>query len=172
MLAGALSRTGAIQGLLLRPTPPVPRGRLIRLAVTATVALAVIWWLAVATLEAHPLILGGLASTWLLMPVALLLATRDWRMRPWLVVPSAIETLSLVAIDLTVLPDEVLAAAGWLVLTAGIILGGLLGAWLWMGWAPVPHSLRAPYARLRWALIASHVGLVIGGLVLVAGAHA
>jgi hypothetical protein len=60
-------------------------------------------------------------------------------------------------------------AAGWWLLTAGIVLGIVLGAWFWFRWLPVPAALDDPFSPGRWALIAVHAALVLVGLVVVAG---
>jgi hypothetical protein len=57
---------------------------------------------------------------------------------------------------------------GWLTTTAGILLGGGLGAWFWYRWFPVPASLEDPCSRARWLLIGVRVALIVAGLLLVA----
>jgi hypothetical protein len=81
-------------------------------------------------------------------------------------------SVGLLAIVLSWLPDEPVAAAGWLLLTAGVLLGGVLGLWLWYRLAPVPQALDAPFASGRWALIAVHAGLILAGFALVAAGSA
>nr|MDQ3328226.1 hypothetical protein [Chloroflexota bacterium] len=50
--------------------------RIVRLARTSCVALGLVWWLAVATLDAHPALDLSLAVGWVLMPSLLLLSLR------------------------------------------------------------------------------------------------
>jgi hypothetical protein len=75
--------------------------------------------------------------------------------------------VGLVALCLTALPSEPLARAGWVLVTAGILLGGVLGGWFWFRWLPVPASLDAPFAPGRWVLVAVHVSMIVAGLALV-----
>ncbi|MCJ7709607.1 MAG: hypothetical protein MUQ32_02145, partial [Chloroflexi bacterium] len=59
---------------------------------------------------------------------------------------------------------------GWLLMTIGVGLGGVLGLWLWFRLMPVPAALDDPLAPGRWALIGVHVALVVIGLALAATA--
>jgi hypothetical protein len=52
--------------------------------------------------------------------------------------------------------------------TAGVLLGGVLGLWFWYRLLPVPAALDDPFSRGRWTLIAVHVSLIVVGLVLAA----
>jgi hypothetical protein len=61
------------------------------------------------------------------------------------------------------LPTDRVAAAGWLLMTGGVALGGGLGLWLWYRLLPVPASLDDPFSCGRWALVALHVGLIVAG---------
>ena len=148
-------------------------GRLSRLARTSAVALGLIWLLwrmgpgTIATGGAS-VIGAALLAGWLLMPVILLLGMRWPMVRRGLVVPSGLVGGALLAVSVD--PAlSLLAAAGWWLLTAGIWLGGLLGAWFWFGWLPrpVPAALRDPFGPWRWRLIGLHVGMVVGGMGIV-----
>ena len=56
-------------------------------------------------------------------------------------------------------------ASGWI--TAGVLLGGLLGIWFWFRWVPVPAWLDDPFSRGRWLFICAHVSLIVSGLIVV-----
>ncbi len=141
--------------------------RIVRLALTSCVALGLVWWLAITTLEAHPATGISLAAGWLLMPSLLLLSLRRPRLRYALVLPSSLVGLPLLAISAGSLATEPAARAGWLLLSAGILLGGVLGIWFWFRWLPVPAFLHDPFSRGRWLLVGLHISLVVGGLALV-----
>jgi hypothetical protein len=79
-------------------------------------------------------------------------------------------TLGLLAVSLGWAPEPAPAAAGWPLMTAGVLLGGALGLWLWFRLLPVPAALDDPLAGGRWGLIAVHVVLVVVGWVLAATA--
>jgi hypothetical protein len=143
------------------------RGRVRRLAVTSGVALGVTWTLAVGTLDAPPWIDILLLAGWLSMLTVLTLSLARPSIRRLVVVPSVMVTAALIGICLWELPPSGLARAGWLTLTAGILMGGGMGAWFWYRWVPVPRALDDPYASGRTILIAAHVGLVVGGTVLI-----
>jgi hypothetical protein len=147
-------------------------GRVRRLAVISATALGVLWALAVATLTAPWPVDAALAAGWLLMPATLVASLARARLRLALVGPSSLVSVGLLAIVLFWLPDEPVAAAGWLLLTAGVLLGGALGLWLWYRLAPVPRLLDDPYSAGRWALIGVHAALILAGLALVAAGSA
>ena len=141
--------------------------RVVRLAVTSALVLPVIWLLSATTLRPQPLVGAGLAAGWLLMPSILGLSLRWPRLRYALVVPSSFVSVALLAICLTALPDDNVASAGWLLMTGGVLFGGVLGIWFWFRWMPVPAGLTDPFSAGRWALIVVHVSLIVAGLVLV-----
>lgn len=149
---------------------PRIRGRVRRLAAISLVALGLIVGLAAATLELPPAILAGLVLGWLLMPAVLAWGLRDARARYLLVVPSTIVAVSLLALCAAWLPSSTAAAAGWVLMTAGVGLGAGLGLWFWFRLAPVPEWLDDPTAPGRWALIAAHVALIVVGWALAASA--
>jgi hypothetical protein len=160
---------------LLARRPPIElsadrrfAGRVRRLALTSVVALGIIWALAGRTLEIPPLIRAGLAAGWLLMPATLVASLVEPRWRYALVVPASLIGLSLVAISVAWLPPSPLAAAGWLLITCGVLLGGVLGTWFWYRLAPVPKPLDDPFSPGRLGLIRAHVLLIVTGLLLVA----
>lgn len=143
-------------------------GRVRRLAATAVVALGLIWALATTTLEAPPLVVVMLALGWVTMPSILAASLARPRLRYALVVPSVLVGTGLLAISAAWLPSNAFASAGWVLLTVGVLLGGLLGLWFWFRLAPVPEGLDDPFSRARMALIGVHVTLIVAGLSLAA----
>ncbi len=141
-------------------------GRIRRLAATSVVALGLIWLLAESNLQAHPAIGAALAGGWIGMPTILWLSLRRPRLRYGLIVPSTLVTAALLGICTTALPHDAPARVGWLLLTAGILFGGLLGFWFWFRWLPVPATLHEPFAPGRWLLVGIHVALIVAGLLL------
>ena len=159
----------------LRPMAPVElstdrrfAGRVLRLARTALVALGVIWALATTTLEAPPLVSAALAAGWASMPTILLASLQRPRLRYALVLPSSLVGLPLLAISAAFLPSSMLAAAGWLLITAGILLGSIMGLWFWFRLLPVPAPLDDPFAPGRLGLIRTHIWLIVLGIGLAA----
>jgi hypothetical protein len=145
--------------------------RVKRLALTSVVALGLIWWLAVTTLATPPLVGTALAAGSVLMPAVLVVSLTRPRLRYALVLPATLVGLALLAISIWWLPLDPLAAAGWLLITTGISLGGVLGLWFWFRLLPVPELLNDPFSRGRLALIGLHVGLIVTGLALAAVRH-
>jgi hypothetical protein len=142
-------------------------GRVRRLALTAVVALGVLWALAAVALDVPPLVNTSLAAGWLLMPLILFASLSRPVMRYALVVPATLVSLPLLAISFLFLPAHPIAAAGWLLVTAGILMGGVLGTWFWFRLLPVPAALADPFAPGRLAAIGVHVALICIGLSLV-----
>ena len=141
-------------------------GRVRRLARTAAVALGIIWWLAVSTLEAPPMVGASLLLGWASMPAILVMSLRRPRLRYALVLPSSLVGVPLLGITALFLPASAVAAAGWLLMTAGILLGGALGLWFWYRVLPVPRALDDPFSAGRIALIGVHVALIVAGAAL------
>jgi hypothetical protein len=141
--------------------------RIVRLAVTSVVALGLVWWLARTTLVAPPAVSLGLLAGWLLMPVVLMLSLRRPRLRYALVVPSSLVTFALLAVCAWSLPEAAPARLGWMLTTAGILLGGLLGAWFWFRLLPVPLRLNDPFSPGRLTLVGVHIALIVVGLLLI-----
>ena len=141
-------------------------GRVRRLARTAAVALGIIWWLAVSTLEAPPIVGASLLLGWASMPAILVMSLRRPRLRYALVLPSSLVGVPLLGITALFLPASAVAAAGWLLMTAGILLGGALGLWFWYRVLPVPRALDDPFSAGRIALICVHVALIVAGAAL------
>ena len=139
-------------------------GRVRRLAATAVVALGLIWALAVTTLEAPPIVGVALAAGWASMPTILIASLARPRLRYALVIPSTLVGTALLAISVAWLPLNAIAATGWLLMTAGILLGGLLGLWFWFRLVPVPESLDDPFSPARLALIGVHIALIVIGM--------
>ncbi|MCZ6857442.1 MAG: hypothetical protein O7F70_05540 [Gemmatimonadetes bacterium] len=148
-------------------TDPRFARRVLRLAITSAFVLALIWILCQATLQTRPAIGRSLAGGWLLMPTILGLSLRWPRLRYGLVVPSTLVTGALLAICVTALPENNVAISGWLLVTGGVLLGVVLGAWFWFRWMPVPTGLTDPFSRGRLVLIVAHVSLIVTGLGLV-----
>jgi hypothetical protein len=147
---------------------PVFARRVRRLGLVSLVALGAVWGLAVTTLEVPPLIGGALLAGWALMP-AVLFASLVWPLlRIGLALPATLVTLGLLAIAAGWLPDAPLVATGWVLMLAGIGLGGVMGLWLWYRLLPVPAALAHPFSPARWLLIAVHVALIVVGMALAA----
>ena len=142
--------------------------RVIRLASTSVVALGLIWGFQFATLQTPAFVGICLAAGWVLMPVLLVASLRWPLVRYGLAIPSTLVGVSLVAICLTALPTEWGAARiGWLMTTAGVLMGGALGLWFWFRLAPVPRFLDDPFSPGRWTLVAAHIVLIVAGLALI-----
>jgi hypothetical protein len=145
----------------------LPRVR--RLASVSSVALGIIWMLAIWTTEPHSgAIDGALLAGWILMPTVLWSSIRRPEMRALVFLPSALVTVGLMALCLTALPGAAMVRGGWLLVTGGILFGGFLGGWFWFRWFPVPASLDAPFSSARWVLIGIHVAMIVVGIALVA----
>lgn len=161
----------------LRPVAPVElstdrrfAGRVRRLARTALIALGVIWALATASLDAPPLVDAGLAAGWASMPAILMGSLQRPRLRYALVLPSTLVGVPLLVISAAFLPISPMAAAGWLLITAGVLLGGVMGLWFWFRLLPVPAALDHPFAPARLGLIRAHIALIVVGIGLAATA--
>lgn len=141
-------------------------GRIRRLAATAAVALGVIWGLAVTTLDVPPAVGLALMLGWILMPAVLVASLADPRWRYGLVLPSSLVGVPLLAICAFWLHPLVIAAVGWVLVTAGILLGSILGLWFWYRLIPVPSALDDPFSPSRWMLISVHIALIVVGIVL------
>jgi hypothetical protein len=141
-------------------------GRVRRLAFTAMVALGVLWALATVTLEAPVAVSLALLLGWLSMPALLFASLRDPRWRYVLVLPSTLVGVPLLAICAFWLPEGPVAAAGWLLATAGILLGSVLVLCLWYLVLQVPAALDDPFSPGRWTLIGIHIALIVLGLML------
>ena len=142
--------------------------RVRRLGFVSLVALGLIWGLAAATLRAPLSVSAALAAGWVLMPTVLFASLVRPSLRYALVVPAVLVGGGLLAILIWSLPASPVAAAGWLLVTIGVVLGGLLGLWFWYRWLPVPRPLHDPYAPARLALIGVHVALIVLGWALAA----
>ena len=140
--------------------------RVLRLTAVSSIALGIVWALAVATLDAPAAVEGALLAGWFLMPAILAASLAEPRLRYGLVVPATLVTVALLAVAVRWLPAEPLGAVGWLSLLAGVGLGGVMGMWLWYRLLPVPPALRDPFGPARWRLIGVHVVLVVLGAIL------
>ncbi len=138
-------------------------GRVRRLATVSAVALGIVWWLSCevdgAGLGEHAALIAG----WLLMRATLVASLFDARARFLLALPASLVSLAVVRLAWLEFPS-----AGWTSLALGILLGGVLGAWCWFRWAPLPAALEDPSGPGRRALIAVHVTLIVAGILLVA----
>jgi hypothetical protein len=141
--------------------------RIIRLGFTSMVALGAIYMSARLTTDASSLTTASLAAGWVLMPAILFLSLRFPLIRYALVVPSTLIAVPLLVVTSRAFYLGVAAALGWLLITAGVLLGGLLGVWFWFRWLPVPERLNDPFSRGRWILIGVHVALIVSGLIVV-----
>lgn len=164
---GALGLQAVVSGAVELTDDPAFARRIIRLARVSSIALGLVWLLATVTLDVHPGVGASLALGWLLMPSILFLSLRRPRLRYALAIPSTLVAVPLLIICVSNLPEGQVARSGWLLLTAGILSGGVLGVWFWFRWLPVPGWLHAPFSPSRWALVGLHVALVVSGLVLV-----
>ncbi len=142
--------------------------RVIRLAATSVVALGLIWGFQFATLHTPAFVGVSLAAGWALMPV-LLVASLRWPLaRYGLALPSTLVSVGLIVICLTSLPaDWEAVRVGWLMTTAGVFMGGILGLWFWFRLALVPRFLHDPFGPGRWVLVAIHIMLIVVGLALI-----
>ncbi len=149
------------------PTAAVAmRRRIIRLASVSAVALGLIWWLAVDRTAAPAAATRALFAGWLLMPTVLVASLSHPVATRLLVVPSTLVTLPLAGmVALGWSPDGV-ARIAWAAIAGGVLLGGILGLWLWLGAFPRPKPLRDPRSPIRWALIVVHVAPIVVGLAL------
>lgn len=142
--------------------------RVIRLAATSVVALGLIWGFAFTTLDAPAFTAIALAAGWMLMPALLMVSLRWPIARYGLAIPSSLVGIGLIAICLMALPPDWGAArVGWLMTTAGVLMGGGLGLWFWFRLAPVPRFLDDPFNPGRWILVAVHIVLIVAGLALI-----
>ena len=53
-----------------------------------------------------------------------------------------------------------------MLVTAGILLGSVLGLWFWYRLLPVPSALDDPFSPGRWTLIGIHIAMIVLGLML------
>jgi hypothetical protein len=144
--------------------------RIKRLVVISLVALGFIWAMSVRTFPGHVLTATMLGVGWWLMPMFLYLSLRRPTWRYGLLVPSTLVSLGLLADCVTALSDNEPSRLGWVLMTAGVLLGGTLGGWFWFRWIRVPATMTDPFAFGRWTAIAAHAGLVIVGAVVVLAA--
>lgn len=155
------------------PSPPTEmslnrrfQARLRRLTLVSSVALGLIFLLAVTTTDAGWVATGLLLGGWVLMPTLLYAGLERAWFRYLLTAPATMVSagLFLVAVGFDGPPVEL---AGWWLITAGVMFGGSLGAWFWYRLLPVPRRLEDPFSTGRWTLISVHVGLVVIGATLV-----
>lgn len=137
--------------------------RIHRLIAISTVALGVIWGLAFID-EAPAWVLVLLAIGWASMPTILAGSLRRPSLRFALVVPTSAESFGLIGMVMNA-PEETMT--GWLLITAGILLGGLLGVWFWFRWLPVPRILDDPFGWPRMTFVGLHLALILVGATLV-----
>ena len=142
--------------------------RVIRLATTSAIALGLIWFLELATLQGHFSVGICLAAGWILMPVLLVVSLRWPMVRFGLTFPSTLVSAGLIAVCLTALsPEWGLTRIGWLMTTGGVFIGDVLGLWFWLKLAPVPGPLNDPFGAARWTLVTAHIFMIVAGLALV-----
>jgi hypothetical protein len=104
------------------------------------------------------------------MPATLFASLARPRLRYALVAPASLVGFSLLAISIAWLPAGLPPALGWMLMTAGVTLGGMLGSWFWFRLLPVPPALDDPYSPGRWALIGIHVAMIVLGIALAGSA--
>ena len=165
-MIGTAARGNAIE---LTPDRRFER-RVLRLAVVSAIALGLIWFLVGTTLEAPVALDAVFAIGWLLMPSTLVASLRSARLRFGLVVPASLVSIGLLAVCVGWLPADPTIALGWVLMTAGVALGGGLGLWFWYRLLPVPAGLDDPFSTGRWTLIGVHIALVVVGFGLAAQA--
>jgi hypothetical protein len=160
-MTSAMSR-GGVQRIELSPDAAFAR-RVVRLATVSAIMLGVIWWLS-RERGASPMASAWLLAGWIAMP--LLLAVSLWQpvLRLLLIVPSTLVTAGVLLAAMTAEPRS---HAGWLALLAGLLLGDVLGVWLWLGVAPSRGEWADPFSPSRWAAIGVHVALVLVGVAIV-----
>lgn len=145
-------------------TDPRMQRRVRRLTVVSLVALGAI--AALAALDgASWFITGLLVAGWVLMPSVLAWSLARPLARYLLVVPATLVSVALLTLSFGWAQGVSGIQVGWLLVTAGVLLGGTLGLWTWYRVLPVPPALDDPVAPGRWALIGVHVSLVLLGLV-------
>lgn len=159
MIGAAASRRVPVE---LSPDRRFER-RVKRLAAVSAVALGLIWALVVTTVAAPPPVDAAFAAGWLLMPSTLVASLRYPRLRYGLVVPASLVSIGLLAVCVGWLPAEPTIALGWILITAGVALGGGLGLWFWYRLLPVPARLDDPFSTGRWALVGAHIALIVAG---------
>ena len=137
--------------------------RVRRLVAVSVLALGVIWLLAF--LDGAPVwVLAFLAVGWILMPTVLAVSVHRPLMRYALAVPATVVPVGLAGMMTTA---SGATAAGWAVLTGGIVFGGSLGLWFWFRWLPVPRVLDDPFGWPRVSLLGVHIALVLVGAAMV-----
>lgn len=137
--------------------------RVRRLVVITAVTLGVIWGLAFIE-EAPTWILVLLAVGWASMPTILAASLSRPSLRYALVVPAGAVSAGLIGMAM-IAPEE--TATGWILIAAGVFLGGFLGVWFWFRWIPVPRILNDPFGWSRVFLVGLHLALVLVGAALV-----
>ena len=139
------------------------RHRVRRLVAISAVALGVIWGLAFVE-EAPYWVLALLAVGWASMPTILAASLSRPSLRYALVLPVTSVSVGLIGMVAAAPQDTV---TGWILIAAGILLGGFLGVWFWFRWLPVPRFFDDPYGWPRVTLIGLHLALVLVGAALV-----
>ncbi len=137
--------------------------RVRRLVAISTVALGVIWGLAFVD-EAPTWVLVLLVVGWASMPTVLAASLSRPSLRFALIVPASAVSVGLIGMVMNASEGTVM---GWLLITLGILLGGLLGVWFWFRWLPVPRILDDPFGWPRVALVGLHLALILVGATLV-----
>lgn len=137
--------------------------RVRRLVAISAVALGVIWGLAFVD-EAPTWVLVLLVVGWASMPTVLAASLSRPSLRFALIVPASAVSVGLIGMVMNASEGTVM---GWLLITLGILLGGLLGVWFWFRWLPVPRILDDPFGWPRVALVGLHLALILVGATLV-----
>ncbi|MGE0598107.1 MAG: hypothetical protein AB7P41_01610 [Dehalococcoidia bacterium] len=117
-----------------------------------------IWWLSLGIDDTTVASLA-LAIGWVTMPSILLVSLRVPRLKFGLAVPAGLVTLGAAWLAVLEFPS-----VGWSLVAGGTSMGGLVGAWLWFAWAPIPAAFASPNARPRLALLTVHVAIIVAGI--------
>jgi hypothetical protein len=141
-------------------------GRVRRLVAVSSIALGVVFLLALDAIGWASGASAMIGLGWITMPTILAASLRRPKIRYLLAVPATLVSLGVLV---TALVSEGGGAAflGWWMMTAGIGFGAGLGMWFWFRWMPVPELLDRPFSAARWSLIGVHVTLIVAGLLVV-----
>jgi hypothetical protein len=154
-----MSRVRANRGIELT-TDGLFQRRVRRLVAVSAIALGIIFWLA-AHDGASWWVLALIGIGWVLMPTFLAASLSKPTMRYLLIIPATTVGVGLIAMTLT---TDGANRTGWLLITLGILSGGMFGLWFWYRWFPVPRLFDDPFGWPRLVLLAGHVGLILLGI--------
>jgi hypothetical protein len=107
---------------------------------------------------------GLLLAGWITMPTLLAGSLIRPSLRVLLIGPSTLVTIGILLAMISAKGGDLL---GWGVLLAGILMGDLLGLWLWLRVVPATGAWVEPFSAQRWIAIAVHIALVLSGITIV-----